>query len=99
MKKHFLYTKKLNEKYKCYGHFYEINFNSITSMSCRSVLEIVDKSSIPEDIGNLSIKIPDVIFVMMNPGSSYPLRSQFLLIQKSDASILKKKKISLNATR
>ena len=95
MKKQFLYAKKLNEKYKCYGHFYEINFNSITSMSCRSVLEIVDKSSIPEDICSLAIKIPDVIFVMMNPGSSYPLEPTPTDSKVRASDFLKKKKLVL----
>ena len=95
MKKQFLYAKKLNEKYKCYGHFYEINFNSITSMSCRSVLEIVDKSSIPEDISSLAIKIPDVIFVMMNPGSSYPLEPTPTDSKVRASDFLKKKKLVL----
>ena len=93
MKKQFLYAKKLNEKYKCYGHFYEINFNSITSMSCRSVLEIVDKSFIPEDISSLAIKIPDVIFVMMNPGSSYPLEPIPTDSKVRASDFLKKKKL------
>ena len=39
---------------------------------CRSVLEIVDGSILQENPSDISLLEPDVVVIMMNPGSSHP---------------------------
>lgn len=72
----FVYAKELKKDFNCYGHFYTIRFSDQITISCRSVLEIVDNSinqSIPNNLLHLK---PDAICIMMNPGSSYPMTKE-----------------------
>jgi hypothetical protein len=68
----FMYAAELKKRFTCYGHFYELLLMNGERAKCRSVLEIVD-TSIPQ--GNpsaISEMEPDVVVIMMNPGSSHP---------------------------
>lgn len=68
----FLYAAELKKRFTCYGHFYELKLMNGEMAKCRSVLEIVDTSisqKVPSDISEM---IPDVVVIMMNPGSSRP---------------------------
>lgn len=68
----FLYAAELKKQFTCYGHFYELALMNGETVQCRSVLEIVDQS-IPQDSPSaLAGMIPDVVVIMMNPGSSRP---------------------------
>lgn len=68
----FVYAADLKKRYTCYGHFYELEFMNGERVKCRSVLEIVD-GEIPQlDPSAISVMEPDVVVIMMNPGSSHP---------------------------
>jgi hypothetical protein len=68
----FIYAKELKKQFTCYGHFYELLLPNAQRLKCRSVLEIVD-SHIPQKTpSKISLMQPDVVVVMMNPGSSHP---------------------------
>ena len=68
----FIYAAELKKRFTCYGHFYELLTMTGERVSCRSVLEIVDRSIEQENPSNLSEQIPDAVVIMMNPGSSHP---------------------------
>lgn len=68
----FLYAAELKKQFTCYGHFYELQLMNGERARCRSVLEIVDRSIPQEPPSNISEMIPDVVVIMMNPGSSRP---------------------------
>ena len=65
----------LKGKFDVFGHFYTVALSSGDVVACRSVLEIIVKKRKPADIDKLSRFQPDAVFIMMNPGSSVPLRS------------------------
>jgi hypothetical protein len=68
----FLYAAELKKRFTCYGHFYELMLMYGETAKCRSVLEIVD-TDIPQDVPtDISEMEPDVVVIMMNPGSSHP---------------------------
>ena len=68
----FLYAAELKKKFVCFGHFYELVLMNGARMKCRSVLEIVDAALVPETPSAISLMKPDVVVIMMNPGSSHP---------------------------
>ncbi|MEI6891955.1 MAG: hypothetical protein V5783_07265 [Pontiella sp.] len=68
----FLYAAELKKRFTCYGHFYELAFMNGEMAKCRSVLEVVDSSISQEDPSAIALMIPDVVVIMMNPGSSRP---------------------------
>ncbi len=68
----FLYAAELKNRFTCYGHFYELGLMSGERAKCRSVLEIVDRSVPQENPPDISEMQPDVVVIMMNPGSSHP---------------------------
>jgi hypothetical protein len=69
----FIAAKELKDKYGVFGHFYSVEVAPNKVVDCRSVLEIVEKPYTPEKTSALSIRVPDAVFIMMNPGSSRPL--------------------------
>jgi len=95
MNDYFLYADDLKKKYKCYGHFYDLKFSSKNIVNCRSVLEIIDSSISINDINSLSFRIPDIIFIMMNPGSSYPLEEPIKDLKEKSLDFKKKKNLVL----
>ncbi|MEE9367404.1 MAG: hypothetical protein V3V05_00925 [Pontiella sp.] len=68
----FLYAAELKKKFTCYGHFYELVLMNGEQANCRSVLEIVDQSIPQENPADISEIEPDIVVIMMNPGSSHP---------------------------
>jgi hypothetical protein len=68
----FLYAAELKKRFACYGHFYELIMMSGERAACRSVLEIVDSTISQENPAEISLLQPDVVVIMMNPGSSHP---------------------------
>ena len=69
----FIPAAKLKQEFGVFGHFYSVIFKSGDLIDCRSVLEIVAKNKIPIKTDKLLNSKPDVVFIMMNPGSSVPL--------------------------
>ncbi len=70
----FIPAEELKKTFAVFGHFYSVNLNSGEQINSRSVLEIVTKHITPSNAGLLLSGAPDAIFVMMNPGSSKPLK-------------------------
>ena len=68
----FIYAAELKKRFTCYGHFYELVLMNGERARCRSVLEIVDTSIPQGNPSDISRMEPDVVVVMMNPGSSHP---------------------------
>lgn len=65
----FVHAPKLKQIFDVYGHFYNLNLsNSI--LECRSILEIRRKWQKKMDT-------PDIIVMMMNPGSSTPINKKY----------------------
>ncbi|MGE7604679.1 DUF1643 domain-containing protein [Peribacillus sp. NPDC097675] len=62
------------DAFHCYGHFYDLFLANQKIVKCRSVLEIVRKSS-NISIDSVTNLRPNAIAIMMNPGKSYPLRN------------------------
>lgn len=73
MKIDFIYASELKEKFKCYGHFYNIKFLDGRVIECRSILEITEANLPDYKCKLLWKKRADAVFIMMNPGSSYPI--------------------------
>lgn len=59
----------IGNAFDCYGHFYDLFFEDKKIAACRSVLEIIKKSS---NISDVDQSIPNAVVIMMNPGMSYP---------------------------
>lgn len=60
----------IRNAFNCYGHFYDLFIKDKKIAECRSVLEIVKKSS---NISSVNQSIPNAVVIMMNPGRSYPI--------------------------
>src|SRR5436309_3436598 len=69
----FIPAQELKNKFDVFGHFYSVQVAPKKVVECRSVLEIVQSEHAPQTMAALSIRKPDAIFIMMNPGSSRPL--------------------------
>ncbi len=67
-----LRAAELKNKFAVFGHFYQIQLGD-EEIACRSVLEIIDHGLVPLDLSELAESEPDLLIVMMNPGSSRPL--------------------------
>lgn len=68
----FVLADAFKSKFSVYGHFYKLKIGS-ESVSCRSVLEIIqtnESGEIPET--------PCAVIVMMNPGSSSPKDQNYI---------------------
>ncbi len=68
----FSYAAELKKRFTCYGHFYELLLMNGETAKCRSVLEIVDATVPRDDLAAIAEMTPDVVVIMMNPGSSRP---------------------------
>ncbi|MBN2162065.1 MAG: hypothetical protein JXR25_11395 [Pontiellaceae bacterium] len=68
----FIYAAELKKQFTCYGHFYELMLMNGERAKCRSVLEIVEQSIPQDNPSDISERKPDVVVIMMNPGSSHP---------------------------
>lgn len=92
----FIPARKLIKSFRVFGHFYSISLESGEKIDCRSVLEIVTRKTKPSDVGGLLRQLPDAIFIMMNPGSSTPLKEVNNTISEDGVSQLE---ISLVPTK
>lgn len=66
-----MYATDLKAIFDVTGHFYDLNISG-TVFKCRSLLEIKRK----ESIGKMDR--PDIVVIMMNPGSSKPLDKNYI---------------------
>ncbi|QBG48130.1 DUF1643 domain-containing protein [Verrucomicrobia bacterium S94] len=73
----FLYAAELKKRFTCFGHFYELGLKNGEKVKCRSVLEIVDGTVPQDEPSAISEMIPDVVVIMMNPGSSRPKKAGY----------------------
>ncbi|WP_010582442.1 hypothetical protein [Schlesneria paludicola] len=69
----FIPAAALKSRFDVFGHFYSVELSRNEVVECRSVLEIIDQTLTPDELSAVSKRKPDVVFVMMNPGSSQPL--------------------------
>ncbi|MBF0107983.1 MAG: DUF1643 domain-containing protein [Magnetococcales bacterium] len=58
--------------YSVFGQFVTLSLG-LGTVSLRPVLELIRKDRLPEDPDRIGRMIPDLLVVMMNPGSSHPL--------------------------
>lgn len=94
----FISESTLDNKYKCYGHFYSINYAE-KKCSCRSVLEIVNLTKVPNDPNDLQKLKPNAIFIMMNPGESYPIENILCEIEPNEMSFMQTKLVLAHPDR
>jgi len=92
----FISAEELKKEFTVYGHFYTIEIESFCRIECRSVLEIISAKYQVKKYDEVSNKLPDAIFIMMNPGSSKPLTKTNNLISSRKISDLQ---ISLVLTK
>jgi hypothetical protein len=69
----FIPAPQLKDGFAVFGHFYSVQVAPKKVVECRSVLEIVEAAQTPTTASVLSDRVPDAVFIMMNPGSSRPL--------------------------
>lgn len=86
----FLYAKELKQKYQVFGHFYDLTICD-TTLNCRNILEIRRNKTLEE--------IPDIIVIMMNPGSSKPLDEKHIVKNYTFEGYLKEKNFTLIPTK
>lgn len=86
----FLYAKELKQKYQVFGHFYDLTICD-TTLNCRNTLEIRRNKTLEE--------IPDIIVIMMNPGSSKPLDEKHVVKNYRFEGYLKEKNFTLIPTK
>ena len=75
----FIPARILKTVYSVAGHFYDVQVQADHRIRCRSVLEIFESARF-DSIGAVRATLPDAVFVMMNPGSSSPLRQDSVLV-------------------
>ncbi|MEO5364602.1 MAG: hypothetical protein H7838_13405 [Magnetococcus sp. DMHC-8] len=66
------YAADLKKLFGVYGDFYQIELGG-RFHACRSVLELIAHAATPSDLRQLAGRQPDLLVVMMNPGSSRPV--------------------------
>ncbi|MBF0368662.1 MAG: DUF1643 domain-containing protein [Magnetococcales bacterium] len=62
----------LKLRFGVYGHFYEMTLGGVL-YHCRSVLELIAHERTPQEPNRIMTLAPDLLVIMMNPGSSRPL--------------------------
>lgn len=63
---------RLKKKFGVYGHFYTFHHEGV-DFPCRSLLELIAHARVPKSVNAIQKLPPDLLVVMMNPGSSRPL--------------------------
>jgi hypothetical protein len=86
----FKLAAELKTNYDISGHFYNLKLSNST-LNCRSVLEIRRKKIVCE--------LPDIVVIMMNPGSSVPLNKLYEPKTFSKEAYIKLKKKEIVPTR
>ena len=74
-----IYASELKTIFDVYGHFYDLKISD-SVFKCRSLLEIKRKGE------NGKSRIPDIVVIMMNPGSSKPLDKNYIPLTISERS-------------
>ena len=83
----------LKKVFAVFGHFYDRKFGD-EIIPCREILEIISIDDVPFDYQTLVLEQPDLIVVMMNPGSSKPTDKEYVpLIINRPSDIVKKRDI------
>ncbi|MEO5377096.1 MAG: hypothetical protein H7832_04830 [Magnetococcus sp. DMHC-6] len=67
-----LKASDLKRLYGVFGCFYQI-FLAGELHSCRNILELIAHEKMPKNLAHFRQLVPDLLVVMMNPGSSHPL--------------------------
>ncbi len=67
----------LKKEFAIFGHFYDRKFKE-QIIPCREILEIVSIKDIPFDFQELAKTQPELIVIMMNPGSSKPANKEYV---------------------
>jgi hypothetical protein len=78
----FIPASDLKQRYAVLGHFYSLHFQGFEPVKCRSVLEITAKDAESDPVA-------DAVFVMMNPGSSRPVKETRQLVDAGRISEMK----------
>ena len=88
-----LKAASLKKEFSVFGHFYDRKFNNQT-IPCREILEIISINNVPYDFQELPQAQPELIVVMMNPGSSKPASKSYTPnVVSSPSDIAKKRHI------
>ncbi|MBF0401397.1 MAG: hypothetical protein HQL90_11580 [Magnetococcales bacterium] len=72
-----LRAAELKQLFGVYGDFYQVVWGG-QNHGCRSVLELIAHARTPSEPNDISALQPDLLVVMMNPGSSKPLAAGFV---------------------
>ncbi len=71
-----LRAAELKQLFGVYGDFYQVVLGG-QPFGCRCVLELIAHADTPADLNDLHNRQPDLLVIMMNPGSSKPLTPGF----------------------
>ena len=83
----------LKKEFAVFGHFYDRKFSD-QIIPCRETLEIISINNAPYDFQELPQAQPELIVVMMNPGSSKPADKEYVpLIIGRPSDIAKKRQV------
>jgi hypothetical protein len=85
----FVPAATLKTYFRVHGHFYDVSLASLC-ISCRSVLEIVRH----DFRSGHHQGAPDAVVIMMNPGSSKPLRGEPEQLKRGQLPSIRKKLVS-----
>ena len=78
----------LKKEFAVFGHFYDRKFKE-KIIACREILEIISLKDIPFDFQEMHKSQPELIVIMMNPGSSKPVDKEYkpnVIVRASDIS-------------
>lgn len=92
----FVPAAELKQKFDAFGHFYSVELPFREPIECRSVLELSARDDTPKDHSELSLRQPDAVVIMMNPGSAKPLA---VVRDRLRAESIDELKVSLVPTR
>jgi hypothetical protein len=71
-----LKASSLKQLFGVFGYFYD-RASSDGVLPCREVLEIIDIRDTPYDFNDLLCRQPELVTIMMNPGSSKPVSDSY----------------------
>ena len=88
-----LKAESLKKEFAVFGHFYDRKFSDQT-IPCREILEIISINNVPYDHQELPQAQPELVAIMMNPGSSKPASKRYVPnVIGSPSDITKKRHI------
>ncbi|MGN7612908.1 hypothetical protein ACQZV8_12580 [Magnetococcales bacterium HHB-1] len=83
-------AQELKKIFGVYGHFYTLSIAG-EDYPCRSVLELIEHEQTPKEINQIQSRLPDLMVIMMNPGSSRPLDQSYTPPLITDLKMLQQK--------